>query len=207
MVKVLVLFYSTYGHIYQMAKAVVEGVKEVEGVEVELQRVKETLSDEILTKMHALEAQKQFADVPIADPHKFGDYHAVILGFPTRFGAAPAQMKTYIDAAVGVWASNAAVGHVGSCFTSSATQHGGQETTLQSMNTSLLHFGFIIVGLPYSCSIQNGLEEIKGGSPYGATTIAGNKGERLPSEQELSMARFQGKHVADIARRLFRDAK
>jgi len=202
MVKILVLFYSTYGHIYQCAKEFVAGAKEVDDVEIHFRRVAETLPDEVLTKMHALEAQKQFAEIPIADPQDFANYDGYIFGFPTRFGQVPAQMKMFLDALGGVWASNACVGKPASCFTSSGTQHGGQESTLLAMHHTLFHLGMVVVGLPYSCTEQMGIGEINGGSPYGMSTIAGPKGERMPSEAEKKMARFQGKHLAVITKKL-----
>jgi NAD(P)H dehydrogenase (quinone) len=202
MVKVLVLFYSTYGHNYIMAEAVAEGVREVEGVEVDVHRVAETLPTEVLEKMHAVEAQKAYAHVPIANPKDFASYDAVIIGGPTRFGLPSAQIKTYLDALGGIWATNAAVGKVGSVWSSSATQHGGQESTILALHNTLLHLGMVVVGLPYSCADQMGIDEIKGGSPYGASTIAGGSGERLPSDVEKRMAKFQGKHVATITKQI-----
>ena len=202
MVKVLVLFYSTYGHNYLMAKAVAEGVKEIEGAEVDLHRIAETLPESVLAKMGAVEAQKAFAHVPVADPHNFANYDAVILGTPTRFGLPSAQVKTYLDALGQIWAQNTAVGKVASCWSSTASQHGGQESTILAVHHTFLHLGMVIVGLPYTCTDQFGHDEVKGGSPYGATTIAGGDGSRLPSEAELRMAQFQGKHVTAIAKKL-----
>jgi len=201
MAKVLVLFYSTYGHNYVMSKAAVEGVQAAGGVPT-LKRVAETLPREVLEKMHALEAQKAFADVPIADPNELPNYDAIIVLTPTRFGNMPAQMKAFWDATGGIWVTGGLVGKVGSVMASTATQHGGQETTIHATHTVMLHHGLVIVGLPYSFQGQMGLEEIKGGSPYGATTIAGGQGERQPSAIELEAARFQGKHVATIAAKL-----
>lgn len=201
MAKILVLFYSTYGHIFQMAQAAVEGAQ-ASGAEVVLKRVPETLPEEVLAKMHAVEAQKAFAAVPLATVDELPDYDAIIFALPTRFGAIPAQMKTFLDATGGLWGAGKLVGKVGSVIVSTATQHGGQETTIQNMHTVLLHHGFVIVGLPYSFQGQMGVEEVKGGSPYGATTIAGGMGERMPSAIELEAARFQGKHVAGIAAKL-----
>lgn len=203
MVKVLVVFYSTYGHNYIMAQSVADGVRQVEGVTVEVQRIAETLSDEILGKMGALEAQKSFAHVPVANPKEFANYDAVIIGGPTRFGLPAAQVKVYLDALGQVWSSNAAVGKLASTWTSTATQHGGQESTLLALNHVLLHLGMIIVGLPYACTDQFGVDEVRGGSPYGATTIAGGDGSRMPSDAERRMATYQGKHVATIAKKLF----
>jgi NAD(P)H dehydrogenase (quinone) len=200
--KVLIVYYSMYGHIHRMADAVAEGALEVGGAEVELRRVPETLSQEILTKMGAVDAQKAMSHVPICtvDELKFAD--AIIFGTPTRFGNMCGQMRQFLDAMGELWAKGALVGKVGSVFTSSATQHGGQESTILSFHITLLHQGFIIVGLPYTFKGQMRIDEITGGSPYGASTIAGGQGERMPSDNELAAARFQGKHVAAIASRL-----
>ena len=201
MSKVLVLFYSTYGHCYGMAKAAVEGATDG-GATAVLKRVPETLPDEVLTKMGALEAQKAFADVPVATPDELPEYDAVIYVTPTRFGGIPAQMKSFMDACGGLWMGDKLVGKVGSVITSTATQHGGQETTLRAVHVFMMHMGNIVVGLPYSFKGQSGVEEVKGGSPYGATTIANGDGSRMPTEPELAGARFQGKHVATIANKL-----
>lgn len=200
--KVLVVFYSTYGHVYKMAEAIAEGVKGVDGAEVELRRVPETLPDEVLEAMSALEAQKAFAHVPVATVDDLASADAIIFGTPTRFGNMAGQMRQFLDATGQLWMQGALVGKVGSVFASSATQHGGQESTILSFHTTLLHQGMVIVGLPYSFQGQMGVDEIKGGSPYGASTIAGSQGERMPSENELAAARFQGKHVATIAAKL-----
>jgi NAD(P)H dehydrogenase (quinone) len=200
--KILVVFYSTYGHVYKMAEAIAEGVKEVDGAEVELRRVPETLPDEVLEAMGALEAQKAFAHVPVATVDDLASADAIIFGTPTRFGNMVGQMRQFLDATGQLWLQGALVGKVGSVFASSATQHGGQESTILSFHTTLLHQGMVIVGLPYSFQGQMGVDEIKGGSPYGASTIAGSQGERMPSENELAAARFQGKHVATIAAKL-----
>ena len=200
--KLFIVFYSMYGHIYQMAQAVAEGAKEVEGVQVELRRVPETLPEEVLQKMGAVEAQKAFAHIPVATVDELADADAIIFGAPTRYGNAVAQMRQFLDATVGLWSKGAWVGKVGSVFTSSATQHGGQESTILSFHTTLLHHGMVIVGLPYSFAGQMRIDEITGCSPYGASTIAGGRGERLPSENELAGARFQGKHVASIAKKI-----
>ncbi|MDD2227838.1 MAG: NAD(P)H:quinone oxidoreductase [Candidatus Cloacimonetes bacterium] len=200
--KILVLFYSTYGHIHQMAKAVVEGAKKIEGMEVELKRVPETLSPEVIEMMGATKAQKAFAEVPIATVNELAEYDAIIFGTPTRFGNMAAQMKTFLDATGGLWAKGGLVGKIGSVFSSTATQHGGQESTILSFHTVLLHHGMLIAGLPYSFAGQTTMTEMSGGSPYGATTIAGGDGSRMPSENELSGARFQGKHVATLVSRM-----
>jgi NAD(P)H dehydrogenase (quinone) len=198
MAKVLVLYYSTWGHVEQMARAVAEGAGSVDGVEVTLKRVPETVSPEIAQSAH----YKVEQDAPVAAPSELADYDAVIFGTPTRFGNMAAQMRNFLDQTGGLWAKGALIGKVGSVFTSTATQHGGQETTLTSFHSTLLHQGMVIVGLPYSCQEQTTMEEIAGGSPYGATTIAGGDGSRQPSEKELTMARFQGRHVAEIAAKL-----
>jgi NAD(P)H dehydrogenase (quinone) len=200
--KVLVVYYSMYGHIHRMAEAVAEGVKTVKGAEALLRRVPETLPGEVLAKMGALDAQKKLAHVPVAAVEELESADAVIFGTPTRFGNMCGQMKQFLDATGGLWAKGALVGKVGSVFTSTATQHGGQESTLLSFHVTLLHHGFVVVGLPYSFQGQMRNDEITGGSPYGASTIAGTQGERTPSENELQAARFQGAHVAAIASKL-----
>ena len=200
--KVLVVFYSTYGHIYKMAEAVAEGAKKVAGTEVEIRRVPETLPQEVLTKMGALEAQKQFSHIPVCAVDELPKADAIIFGTPTRFGNMCGQMRQFLDATGQLWAKGALVGKVGSVFTSSATQHGGQESTILTFHVTLLHQGFVVVGLPYAFQGQMRIDEITGGSPYGASTIAGGDGSRMPSENELEAARFQGKHVATIAAKL-----
>ncbi|MCK9310386.1 MAG: NAD(P)H:quinone oxidoreductase [Candidatus Cloacimonetes bacterium] len=200
--KILVLFYSTYGHIYHMAKAVVEGAKQIEGMDVELKRVPETLSPEVIEMMGATQAQTAFSEVPIASVNELADYDAIIFGSPTRFGNMTAQMKAFLDATGSLWAAGALIGKIGSVFTSSATQHGGQESTILSFHTVLLHHGMLIAGLPYSFAGQTIITEMSGGSPYGASTIAGGDGSRMPSENELQGARFQGKHVASLVARM-----
>jgi NAD(P)H dehydrogenase (quinone) len=200
--KVLVLFYSTYGHIYQMAKAVADGARSIDNVEVELKRVPETLNDDILKMMGALEAQKAFADVPIAEVQELADYDAIIFGTPTRFGMMAAQMKAFLDASGGHWAKGALIGKIGSVFTSTATQHGGQEATILSFHTVLLHHGMLIAGLPYSFAGQSTMDEISGSSPYGASTITGGDGSRMPSRNELDAAFFQGAHIAGLVSKL-----
>lgn len=203
--KALIVFYSMYGHVHKMAEAVAEGVREVPGAEAVLRRVPETLSGEILKKMGALEAQKGFAHIPIATVDELASADAVIFGTPTRFGNMCGQMRQFLDATGQLWAKGALVGKVGSVFASTATQHGGQESTILSFHNTLLHQGMIVVGLPYSFQGQMRIDEITGGSPYGASTIAGGQGERMPSQNELAAARFQGKHVASIASKLARD--
>lgn len=202
--KILVLFYSTYGHIKLMAEAVVEGAKQVEGAEVILRRVPETLPDTVLEKMGALEIQKSFANIPVVEHSDLVNADAIIFGTPTRFGNMTGQMKQFLDSTGGLWAQGSLIGKVASVFTSSATQHGGQESTILSTHIPLLHHGMIIVGLPYSFQGQTRIDELTGCSPYGASTIAGGQGERLPSLNELEGARFLGKHVATITARLTR---
>lgn len=200
--KLLVLYYSMYGHIHRMAQAIAEGAAEVNGVEVISRRVPETLPHEVLEKMGALEAQKAFADVPVCTVDELGSADAVIFGTPTRFGNMCGQMKQFLDATGQLWIKGALVGKVASVFTSSNTQHGGQESTILSFHPVLLHQGMVIVGLPYTFPGQMEINQISGCSPYGASTIAGPKGERVPTENELEGARFQGRHVAAIAVKL-----
>ena len=200
--KVLILYYSTYGHVHKMAEAIAEGVAEVGGAEAVLRRVPETLPTEVIEKMGAVEAQKGMSHVPVATVDELASADAVIFGTPTRFGNMCGQMRQFLDATGQLWAQGALVGKVGSVFTCSATQHGGQESTILSFHISLLHHGFVIVGLPYAFQGQMRTDEITGGSPYGASTIAGGTGERMPSDNELDAARFQGKHVAEIASKI-----
>ena len=198
MTKVLVVYHSIWGHIERMAQAQAEGVREVPGAVAQVKRVAETMSDEALAAIGA----KRDQAAPVARPDELADYDAIIFGTPTRFGNMTGQMRTFLDQTGALWARGALVGKAGSVFTSSGTQHGGQESTILSFHLTLLHHGMVIVGLPYSEARQTGLDEIKGGSPYGASTIAGAKGERFPSEQELAMARYQGRHVATLAGKL-----
>jgi len=200
--KIYVVFYSMYGHVHKMAEAVAEGAKEVKGAEVVLRRVPETLPQEVLRKMGAVEAQKAFAHVPVCTVDELKEADAILFGTPTRFGNMCGQMRQFLDATGRLWTQGVLVGKVGSVFASSNTQHGGQESTILSFHITLLHQGMIIVGLPYAFEGQMRIDEITGGSPYGASTIAGGKGERMPSENELAAARFQGKHVASIAAKL-----
>lgn len=200
--KVQIVFYSLYGHIYKMSEAVAEGARSVPGVEVELLQVKETLPPEVLTKMGATETKKTFAHIPLADPKHLADADAIIFGTGTRYGSATAQMQAFFDSTGSLWSAGALIGKVGSVFTSSASQHGGQETTIVSMHTFLLHQGMVIVGVPYSAKQLLNMQEITGGSPYGASTITDAQGQRQPSENELAIARFQGKHVAEVAKKL-----
>lgn len=199
--RIQVIFHSLYGHVYQLAEAVAEGARQAGG-EVQLLRVPETMSAEVLAKMGATEAQKTFAHVPVADPKHLADADAIILGTPTRYGSATAQMRAFLDYTGGLWASGALIGKVGSAFTSTASQHGGQETTLLAMSTFFFHMGMVIAGVPYSAPGLSILTEMSGGTPYGASTIAGPRGERHPTANELEVARAQGRHVTGIAAKL-----
>jgi NAD(P)H dehydrogenase (quinone) len=200
--KVLVVFYSMYGHVYRLAEAVAEGAGEVPGAVVELRRVPDTLPREVLEKMGATGPQKVFEHIPVCAVDELAAADAILFGTPTRFGNMCGQMRQFLDATGGLWMSGALVGKVGSVFASSATQHGGQESTILTFHVTLLHQGMIVAGLPYAFQGQMRNDEITGGSPYGASTIAGTKGERTPSENELAAARFQGRHVATIAAKL-----
>jgi len=202
MVKVKIVFYSMYGHIYKMAEAVAEGARQVEGAEVEILQVPELVPDDVLEKSGAKKAREVFAHIPIAKPDDLADADAIIFGIPARFGNMCAQMRNFFDQTGGLWAQGALIGKAGSVFSSTNCQHGGQETTIISSYITLLHQGMVIVGMPYSEMRQCAIEEITGGSPYGATTIGGPDGSRMPSENELAMARFQGRHVATIAQKL-----
>lgn len=198
MSKVLVLYYSTYGHIETMAQAVAEGARSA-GASVDIKRVPETVPQDIAKAGHF----KLDQSAPVASIADLEHYDAIIVGCPTRFGRMPAQMAAFLDQAGGLWARGALNGKVGGAFTSTATQHGGQETTLFSVITNLLHFGMTVVGLPYSFQGQMTLDEVTGCSPYGASTIAGGQGQRQPSANELDGARFQGKLIAETAKKLF----
>ncbi len=198
MSKVLVLYYSTYGHIETMAQAMAEGARAA-GATVTVKRVPETVPEDIAKSAHF----KLDQAAPVATVAELADYDAIILGSPTRFGRMPSQMTAFLDQAGGLWARGALNGKVGGAFTSTATQHGGQEVTLFSMITNLLHFGMVIVGLPYSHQGQMTIDEVVGGSPYGATTIAGGQGQRQPSAIELEGARHQGRLIAETANKLF----
>jgi NAD(P)H dehydrogenase (quinone) len=200
MTKVLVLYYSSYGHIETLARAMAEGAREVAGVAVTLKRVPELVPAEVA----ASSGMKVNQDAPFADPNELADYDAIIVGTPTRFGNMAAQMRNFWDQTGGLWAKGALVGKVGSVFSSTASQHGGQETTIIATQITLQHHGMIIVGLPYAFAGNSIMSEISGGGPYGITTITGPDGSRQPSANELEGARFQGRHVADIAARLFR---
>ncbi|MBP7461113.1 MAG: NAD(P)H:quinone oxidoreductase [Candidatus Delongbacteria bacterium] len=201
--KVLVAFYSMYGHIYRMAEAVAEGVGEVQGAEAVMRQIPETLPENVLQMMGAAEAKQGWTHIPVCSMSDLSDADAVIFGTPTRFGNMCGQMRQFLDATGQLWAKGAMIGKIGSVFTSSSTQHGGQESTLLSFHITLLHHGMIIVGLPFSFHGLTRTDEMSGGTPYGASTIAGGQGERMPSENELAAARFQGKHVAGIGCKLF----
>jgi len=200
--KVLIVYYSMYGHVYKLAEAAAEGTRSVADVSVALRRVPETLPQDVLAKMGAVEAQKQQAGVPVCTVDELGQADAIIFGTPTRFGNMCGQMRQFLDATGQLWASGALTGKVGSVITSSNTQHGGQETTILSFHLTLLHHGMVVVGLPYAFQGQMTMDEITGCSPYGASTIAGADGSRLPSENELAGAWYQGAHVAKIAKKL-----
>lgn len=200
--KVQVIFYSMYGHIHKMAEAITQGAKDVDHVEVELYRVAELIPDSILEKSGAKTAQHAFAHIPIVAPEQLTHADAIIFGTPTRFGNMCAQMRNFLDQTGSLWMRNALVGKVGSVFTSTGTQHGGQETTITSFHSTLFHLGFIVAGVPYSETKLTNMNEITGGTPYGASTLAGNDGKRTPSENELAIARYQGKYVAEIAKAL-----
>lgn len=200
--KLLVVFYSLYGHIYTMAEAAAEGALQVAGVEVDIRRVPETLPAEVITNMGATEAQKGLAHIPVCTVDEVAAADAILFGTPTRFGNMCGQMRQFLDATGKLWLEGSLIGKPGGVFTSSATQHGGQESTILSFHVTLLHHGMVVVGLPYSFQGQMGLEEIKGCSPYGASTMAGPHGERGPSAIELAGARFQGRHIAQIGAKL-----
>jgi NAD(P)H dehydrogenase (quinone) len=202
-VKVQVIFYSMYGHIWRLAEAVAAGAREVQGAEVRLYQVPELVPAEALERSGAAASRKAFADVPVAVPDRLADADALIFGTPTRFGNMCAQMRNFLDQTGGLWVQGKLVGKVGSVFASTGTQHGGQETTITSFHTTLLHLGLIIVGVPYSEQRLLNMNEITGGTPYGATTLAGPDGKSRPvSENELAIARFQGRYVTEIARKL-----
>ena len=198
MTKILVLYYSMYGHIEIMAEAVAKGAREVEGVEVTIKRVPEIIPEDQARVMGV----KLDQSAPVATVDELASYEAIIFGTPTRFGNMTAQMRNFLDQTGKLWMEGALIGKVASVFTSTGTQHGGQETTITSFHTTLLHHGMVIVGVPYSCKGLTLMTEITGGSPYGSATLAGADGKRMPSTNELDIARFQGKHVAQIAHRL-----
>jgi NAD(P)H dehydrogenase (quinone) len=200
--RIQIIFYSMYGHIYKMAEAVAEGARSVEGAEVQLLQVRELVPEEALVRTGASTARQEFAHIAVADPLMMAEADAIIFGTPTRFGNMCAQMRNFLDQTGQMWAKGALIGKVGSVFTSTATQHGGQETTIMSFFHTLIHHGMILVGVPYSCQELTVMDQVTGGSPYGAGCLAGGDGSRQPSANELAIARFQGRHVAEITRRL-----
>ena len=200
--RIQVIFYSMYGHIYKMAEAVAAGAREVEGAQVDIYQVAELVPEGTLERIGAKGARQVFAHIPLAKVEQLPEADAIIFGTPTRFGNMCAQMRNFLDQTGQLWLKGSLIGKVGSVFTSTATQHGGQETTITSFHTTLLHQGMVIVGVPYSEQGLLNMKEITGGSPYGAGTLAGGDGSRKPSENELAIARFQGKHVTEIAKKL-----
>lgn len=198
MTKVLVLYYSSYGHVETMARAIAEGAGSVDGTEVTVKRVPELVPEKAARESGI----KLDQEAPVATPAELADYDAIIFGTPTRYGKMASQMSNFLDQTGALWMNGSLIGKVGSVFASTATQHGGQETTITGFHTTLLHHGMVIVGLPYSAQGQMRMDEITGGSPYGATTIAGGDGSRQPSENEIELAKFQGRHVAEIAGKL-----
>lgn len=199
MAKILILYYSMYGHVERMAEAEAEGVRSVHGTDVTVKRVPELIPEDKARQAGVKLDQK----APVADPVELADYDGIIFGTPTRFGNMCAQMRNFLDQTGSLWASGKLIGKVASVFTSTATQHGGQETTVTSFHSTLLHQGMVIVGVPYACQGLLNMREITGGSPYGAGTLAGSDGSRQPSENELSIAGYQGRHVAEITKRIF----
>jgi NAD(P)H dehydrogenase (quinone) len=198
--KILVLYYSMHGHVETLARAVAEGARELDDVEVDIKRVPETMPEETAR----MAGTKQDQEAPVARPDDLTAYDATIFGTPTRFGNMCGQMRNFLDQTGGLWMEGGLIGKVGSVFTSTATQHGGQETTITSFHTTLLHQGMVIVGVPYACKALLNMDEITGGSPYGASTMADSDGSRQPSENELEIARYQGRHVAQVTRTLVR---
>jgi len=203
-VNIQVIFYSMYGHVYRMAEAVAAGADAVDGAEVQLLQVPELVPDEALEKSGAKAARKAFAHVAVAKVEDLAKADALIFGTPTRYGMMCAQMRNFLDQTGGLWMRGALVGKVASVFASTATQHGGQETTITGFFPTLMHLGMIVVGVPYAETRLLEMKEVSGGTPYGATTLAGHDGSRLPSENELAIARYQGKYVAEVTRALLR---
>lgn len=195
MTRILILYYSMYGHVETMAQAVAEGAREVDAVDVTVKRVPELMPEDLARKAGA----KLDQAAPVASVEELADYDAIIFGTPTRFGNMCAQMRNFLDQTGGLWAEGKLIGKVGSVFVSTASQHGGQETTITSFHTTLLHQGMLVVGVPYSCAELTVLDQVSGGTPYGASTMAASDGSRQPSDNELSIARFQGWHVAQVA--------
>jgi NAD(P)H:quinone oxidoreductase type IV len=200
--KIQVVFYSMYGHIYRMAEAVAEGARQVQGAEVSLYQVPELVPEAALEQSGAKAARAAFAHVPVMQPEQLSEADAILFGTPTRFGNMCAQMRNFLDRTTKLWLTGALIGKVGSVFASTASQHGGQETTITSFHTTLLHHGMIIVGVPYAEQRLVQMDEVSGGTPYGATTLSGADGTRSPSQNEREIARYQGRHVAEITRRL-----
>lgn len=201
-IRIQVIFYSMYGHVYRMAEAVAQGVREVAGAEVTLLQVPELVPENVLERSGAKQARQAFAHVPTASVELLREADGVLFGTPTRYGNMCAQMRNFLDQTGKLWVDRSLVGKVAGVFAATATQHGGQETTLTSFHLTLLHLGFVVAGLPYTAEGQTTLDEISGGSPYGATTITGSDGSRWPSENELSLARFQGRYLTELARKL-----
>ncbi|MBN1343583.1 MAG: NAD(P)H:quinone oxidoreductase [Phycisphaerae bacterium] len=199
-----IVFYSMYGHVYRMAEAVAAGAGEVAGAEVAIYQVPELVPDEALAQSGAKQARQAFAHVPLAEVDRLAEADAIIFGTPTRFGNMCAQMRNFLDRATKLWLAGSLIGKVGSVFVSTASQHGGQETTITSFYNTLIHLGMIVVGVPYSETRLLDMKEITGGTPYGATTLADADGSRQPSANELAIAQFQGRHVAQIAAKLAR---
>jgi len=202
MAKIQIVFYSMYGHVYKLAEAVAEGARQVPGTKVTLYQVPELVPNKVLEESGAKAAREAFAHIPVAEPDTLVEADAIIFGTPTRFGNMCAQMRNFLDQTGQLWFQGALVGKVGSVFASTASQHGGQETTITSFHSTLLHHGMIIVGVPYAEQRLLNMKEITGGTPYGATTLADADGSRQPTENELAIARFQGKHVAEITQKL-----
>jgi NAD(P)H dehydrogenase (quinone) len=200
--KIQIIFYSMYGHVYRLAEAVAQGAREVEGAEVSLYQVAELVPEEALLRTGAKQARDAFAHVPLAQPAQLAEADALIFGTPTRFGNMCAQMRNFLDQTGQLWVKGSLIGKVGSVFTSTASQHGGHETTITSFHSTLFHHGMIVVGVPYSEPGLTTMDQVTGGTPYGASTLAGPDGRRMPSDNELAIARFQGRHVAQITRRL-----
>jgi NAD(P)H dehydrogenase (quinone) len=202
--KTLVVFYSLYGHVARMAEAVAEGAGSVKGVEVTIKMVPETLPSEVIEKMGATQPRQELSTTyPLCEPNELAEYDLLLFGTPTRFGNMCGQMRQFLDATGKLWANGSLVGKLAGVFTSTNTQHGGQESTILTTMNTLLHLGMIIGGLPYTFEGQSRMDEITGCSPYGASTIAGADGSRLPSENELDGARFQGRYLAEIGAKLF----
>lgn len=199
MAKILVLYYSTWGHVERMAQEVAEGARSVAGVDVTVKRVPETMPPETVAAIHAKTDQA----APVARPEELADYDAIIFGTPTRFGNMCGQMRNFLDQTGALWQQGKLVGKIGSVFASTATQHGGQETTITSFHTTLFHHGMIVVGVPYACAALLNMDEITGGTPYGATTLSKGDGSRMPSANELTIAKYQGQHVAEVTKKMF----